>query len=278
MKSRNITCARCGQTFVFIMDTRVHYHSDPPNITTRNFPNDQLVICHGTIATPYGLMYILNFPSIEHVIPCHPSRLLGQDEVSILTKHRYKEKRVKETPYGFKEVVTEYHICEVYSNELQVELPSISYTVAHERFPMLEESRLEEGDILESFPQCLYTIHDAEYHGTFTVEIYSNLSIQVYSKVLFRDNDTGVRYRIKDVGPYTSVQSLLEILGINSAILLSAEANEAYHEGRMNPLDSNDRDQQRMHLLRLITLGRTRSHFYAYTEEYLAQTALPLGM
>ena len=268
----------CEQPFVFIMTTRIYYHAVPPNITQRDVPNDQLIVCYGTIDTPYGPMYILNFPSIEHVIPCHPSKLLGRGEVSILTIHIYNEKRVKETPYGFKEVVTEYHICEVYSDELQVELPSILYTVAHERFPMLEESPLEEGDILESFPQCLYTIHDAEYHGTFTVEIYSNLPIQVYSKVLFRDNDTGVRYRIKDVGPYTSVQSLLEILGINSATLLSAEVNEAYHEGRMNPLDSNDHDQQRMRSLRLITLGRTRSHFYAYTEEYLAQTAMPLGM
>jgi hypothetical protein len=235
----------------------------------------------GTIDTPYGPMYILNFPSIKHVIPCHPSKLLGRDEVSILTKHIYNEKCVKETAYGIKEIVTEYHICEVYSDKLQVELPSISYTVAHERFPMLEESPLEEGDVLESMPQCLYTIHDAEYHGTFTVEVYSNLGttpIQVYHKVLFRDNDTGVRYHVKDVGPYTSVQSLLEILGINSATLLSAEANEAYHEGRMNPLDGNERDQKRMHSLRLITLGRTRSHFYAYTEEYLVQTALPLGM
>ena len=60
------------------MTTRVHYHSDPRNITTRDFPNDRLVMCHGTID-----MYILNFPSIEYVIPCHPSELLGKDEVSI---------------------------------------------------------------------------------------------------------------------------------------------------------------------------------------------------
>jgi len=244
------------------MTTRVHYHSDPRNITTRDFPNDRLVMCHGTIDTPYGPMYILNFPSIEYVIPCHPSELLGKDEVSILTKDTYNEKRVKETAYGFKEIVTKYHICEVYSDELQVELPSISYTVAHERFPMLEESSLEEGDILESNPLCLYTIHDAGYSGTFTVEVYSNLPSY---KVLFRDNDTGVRYRIKDVGPYTSVKTLLEILGINSATLLSAEANEAGRMNpRMNPLDGNERDQERMRSLRLITLGRTRGHFYAY--------------
>ena len=155
--------------------------------------------------------------------------------------------------------------------------------LVHEFLPVLQEEKPEPGDILESFQTCLFTIHDPRFKITFNIETYS-INTQKYEyKLLLKDIATGVHYRIPDdsmdylhahlvdkhrykcyINPQNRARSLLKALGIPSAKMLSAEENEAYHDGRINIFEYCG--QERFYSSPLILLHKKSAHFYVYTE------------
>ena len=158
--------------------------------------------------------------------------------------------------------------------------------LAHEFLPVLQQEKPEPGDILESFQTWLCTIHGPRDNITFNIESYSNNSSrprQTEYKLLLKDINTGVHYSIPDnstaylrpkhfdkkqhkcyILPQDRVRHFLETLGIPSAKMLSAEENEAYHDGRINI--SEYCGQERFYSSPLILLHKKSAHFHVYTE------------
>ena len=161
-----------------------------------------------------------------------------------------------------------------------------THVLVHEYFPVLQEEKPEPGDILESFQTWLCTIHDPCFKITFIIESYSNNSSRprlTEYKLLLKDVATGLHYRIPDdsmdylhahlvdkhrykcyINPQNRARSLLKAFGIPSAKMLSAEENEAYHDGRINI--SEYCGQERFYSSPLILLHKKSAHFYVYTE------------